>query len=75
MVEGTGHLGDLEGQWSLLPVVSMVGTDACFRAGSAVQTTLFCAAVIDGLDLLKKEHAGARDGIRYLEAEFKKGNR
>ncbi|XP_053560577.1 nonsense-mediated mRNA decay factor SMG5 isoform X2 [Bombina bombina] len=31
--------------------------------------------VIDGLDFLKKEHAGARDGIRYLEAEFKKGNR
>ncbi|KAL6032682.1 hypothetical protein STEG23_025046 [Scotinomys teguina] len=31
--------------------------------------------VIDGLDLLKKEQPGARDGIRYLEAEFKKGNR
>lgn len=31
--------------------------------------------MIDGLDLLKKEHPGARDGIRYLEAEFKKGNR
>ncbi|CAI9531822.1 unnamed protein product [Staurois parvus] len=28
--------------------------------------------VIDGLDFLKKENAGARDGIRYLEAEFKK---
>lgn len=34
-----------------------------------------CLPVIDGLDLLKKEHPGARDGIRYLEAEFKKGNR
>ncbi|CAH2327213.1 SMG5 [Pelobates cultripes] len=31
--------------------------------------------VIDGLDILKKENAGARDGIRYLETEFKKGNR
>uniref|UniRef100_A0A672UX23 Nonsense-mediated mRNA decay factor n=1 Tax=Strigops habroptila TaxID=2489341 RepID=A0A672UX23_STRHB len=31
--------------------------------------------VIDGLDFLKKENAGARDSIRYLEAEFKKGNR
>ncbi|KAG8432059.1 hypothetical protein GDO86_019524 [Hymenochirus boettgeri] len=31
--------------------------------------------VIDGLDFLKKENAGAREGIRYLEAEFKKGNR
>lgn len=31
--------------------------------------------VIDGLDFLKKDNAGARDSIRYLEAEFKKGNR
>ncbi|XP_026719861.1 protein SMG5-like [Athene cunicularia] len=33
------------------------------------------ATLIDGLDFLKKENAGARDSIRYLEAEFKKGNR
>ncbi|XP_051575111.1 nonsense-mediated mRNA decay factor SMG5 isoform X2 [Myxocyprinus asiaticus] len=31
--------------------------------------------VIDGLDMLKKENAGARDGIRFLETEFRKGNR
>ncbi|KAL4646792.1 protein SMG5 isoform X1 [Arapaima gigas] len=31
--------------------------------------------VIDGLDLLKKENSGARDGIRFLESEFRKGNR
>uniref|UniRef100_A0A8C1QML1 Nonsense-mediated mRNA decay factor n=1 Tax=Cyprinus carpio TaxID=7962 RepID=A0A8C1QML1_CYPCA len=31
--------------------------------------------VIDGLDLLKKENSGARDGIRFLETEFRKGNR
>ncbi|KAA0702728.1 Protein SMG5 EST1-like protein B SMG-5 -like protein [Triplophysa tibetana] len=31
--------------------------------------------VIDGLDMLKKENAGARDSIRFLEAEFRKGNR
>uniref|UniRef100_A0A8C4EDQ1 Nonsense-mediated mRNA decay factor n=1 Tax=Dicentrarchus labrax TaxID=13489 RepID=A0A8C4EDQ1_DICLA len=31
--------------------------------------------VIDGLDRLKKEIAGARDGIRFLESEFRKGNR
>lgn len=37
--------------------------------------SLLCPPVIDGLDLLKKEQPGARDGIRYLEAEFKKGNR
>ncbi|GCC42874.1 hypothetical protein chiPu_0027200 [Chiloscyllium punctatum] len=32
-------------------------------------------AVIDGLDFLKKENSGARDAIRFLESEFKKGNR
>ncbi|XP_060756404.1 nonsense-mediated mRNA decay factor SMG5 [Neoarius graeffei] len=31
--------------------------------------------VIDGLDVLKKENPGARDGIRFLESEFRKGNR
>lgn len=31
--------------------------------------------VIDGLDVLKKENSGARDGIRFLETEFRKGNR
>lgn len=34
-----------------------------------------CFVVIDGLDRLKKENAGARDGIRFLESEFRKGNR
>jgi hypothetical protein len=31
--------------------------------------------VIDHLDLLKKDNAGAREAIRWLEAEFQKGNR
>uniref|UniRef100_H2YVS3 PIN domain-containing protein n=1 Tax=Ciona savignyi TaxID=51511 RepID=H2YVS3_CIOSA len=31
--------------------------------------------VIDGLDAIKKESQGARDAIRYLENELKKGNR
>lgn len=35
----------------------------------------FGFVVIDGLDRLKKENAGARDGIRFLESEFRKGNR
>lgn len=34
-----------------------------------------CVVVIDGLDRLKKEISGARDGIRFLESEFRKGNR
>lgn len=32
-------------------------------------------AVIDSLDQQKKESHGARDAIRWLEAEFRKGNR
>jgi len=30
---------------------------------------------VDHLDLLKKDNAGAREAIRWLEAEFHKGNR
>lgn len=56
---------------------------SCFlRAGHRLSSSVLSPlplppspTVIDGLDLLKKEHPGARDGIRYLEAEFKKGNR
>ena len=36
---------------------------------------LLLFAVIDHLDMLKKETVGARDAIRWLEAEFHKGNR
>lgn len=36
---------------------------------------LWCVAVIDHLDTLKKENAGAREAIRWLETEFQKGNR
>jgi len=32
-------------------------------------------AVIDHLDVLKKDNAGAREAIRWLETEFRKGNR
>ena len=31
-------------------------------------------AVIDQLDILKKTSSGAREAIRWLEAEFRKGN-
>nr|XP_023423278.1 protein SMG5 isoform X2 [Cavia porcellus] len=51
-----------------LPVIRQLATSGRF-------IIIIPRTVIDGLDLLKKEHAGARDGIRYLEAEFKKGNR
>ncbi|KAK2084429.1 Protein smg5 [Saguinus oedipus] len=51
-----------------LPVIRQLATSGRF-------IVIIPRTVIDGLDLLKKENPGARDGIRYLEAEFKKGNR
>ncbi|NXU53778.1 SMG5 protein, partial [Turnix velox] len=51
-----------------LPVVKQLATSGRF-------IIIIPRTVIDGLDFLKKENAGARDSIRYLEAEFKKGNR
>ena len=37
---------------------------------------LFCfSTVIAALDELKKYNSGAREAIKYLEAEFKRGNR
>uniref|UniRef100_A0A8C6KX39 Nonsense-mediated mRNA decay factor n=1 Tax=Nothobranchius furzeri TaxID=105023 RepID=A0A8C6KX39_NOTFU len=44
-------------------------------AGSGCFIVIIPRTVIDGLDRLKKENAGARDGIRFLESEFRKGNR
>ncbi|KAM3872959.1 nonsense-mediated mRNA decay factor SMG5 [Diretmus argenteus] len=44
-------------------------------AGSGCFIIIIPRTVIDGLDTLKKETAGARDGIRFLESEFRKGNR
>ncbi|XP_061573426.1 nonsense-mediated mRNA decay factor SMG5 [Cololabis saira] len=44
-------------------------------AGSGCFIIIIPRAVIDGLDRLKKENIGARDGIRFLESEFRKGNR
>ncbi|XP_069040958.1 nonsense-mediated mRNA decay factor SMG5 isoform X2 [Lepisosteus oculatus] len=44
-------------------------------AGSGRFIVIIPRTVIDGLDVLKKENAGARDGIRFLESEFRKGNR
>ena len=39
--------------------------------------TLYCVLflVIAALDELKKYDAGAREAIKYLESEFKRGNR
>ncbi|XP_015257937.1 PREDICTED: protein SMG5 [Cyprinodon variegatus] len=44
-------------------------------AGSGCFIIIIPRTVIDGLDRLKKENPGARDGIRFLESEFRKGNR
>nr|XP_023657280.1 protein SMG5 isoform X1 [Paramormyrops kingsleyae] len=44
-------------------------------AGSGCFIIIIPRTVIDGLDILKKENSGARDGIRFLESEFRRGNR
>ncbi|CAM9810080.1 unnamed protein product [Lampetra fluviatilis] len=44
-------------------------------AASARFILLIPRAVIDGLDVMKKDEATARDAIRFLEGEFKKGSR
>lgn len=59
---------DTQALCSHLPLIRQLATSGRF-------IIIIPRTVIDGLDLLKKEQPGARDGIRYLEAEFKKGNR
>ncbi|XP_064619024.1 nonsense-mediated mRNA decay factor SMG5-like isoform X2 [Lineus longissimus] len=44
-------------------------------ANSARFIIIIPLAVIDNLDLLKKDSCNAREAIRWLEMEFKKGNR
>lgn len=51
-----------------LPLVRQLVHSGCF-------ILIIPRTVIDGLDRLKKETPGARDGIRFLESEFRKGNR
>ncbi|XP_076006333.1 nonsense-mediated mRNA decay factor SMG5 [Genypterus blacodes] len=51
-----------------LSLIRQLAASGCF-------IVIIPRTVIDGLDRLKKENAGARDGIRFLESEFRKGNR
>lgn len=51
-----------------LPLVRQLVHSGCFML-------IIPRTVIDGLDRLKKETPGARDGIRFLEIELNKGNR
>lgn len=51
-----------------LNLIRQLASSSCF-------IIIIPRTVIDGLDRLKKENAGARDGIRFLETEFRKGNR
>lgn len=44
-------------------------------ASSGCFIVIIPRTVIDGLDVLKRENPGARDSIRFLESEFRKGNR
>lgn len=51
-----------------LHLIRQLASSSCF-------IIIIPRTVIDGLDMLKKENAGARDSIRFLESEFRKGNR
>lgn len=51
-----------------LPLIRQLAHSGCF-------ILIIPRTVIDGLDRLKKETPGAREGIRFLESEFRKGNR
>jgi len=46
----------------------------CYVGPSLMCCNAGCT-VIDHLDMLKKDNAGAREAIRWLEAEFHKGSR
>ncbi|KAK7886432.1 hypothetical protein WMY93_026053 [Mugilogobius chulae] len=57
--------------WALclhLPLLRQLVNSNCF-------ILIIPRTVIDSLDRLKKDTPGARDGIRFLETEFGKGNR
>ncbi|CAN9514209.1 unnamed protein product [Ophioblennius macclurei] len=51
-----------------LGIIRQLSASGCF-------IIIIPRTVIDSLDRLKKENPGARDGIRFLESEFRKGNR
>ncbi|XP_033836605.1 nonsense-mediated mRNA decay factor SMG5 isoform X2 [Periophthalmus magnuspinnatus] len=51
-----------------LPLLRQLANSGCF-------IIIIPRTVIDSLDRLKKDTPGARDGIRFLETEFRKGNR
>lgn len=52
--------------WSVEENKKMKGKDGLF---------VICLAVISALDELKKYDTGAREATKFLEQEFKKGNR
>ncbi|XP_039608358.1 protein SMG5 [Polypterus senegalus] len=77
-----GSLQQPKTQTSMSPYLVPDTTTLCQHLGLIRQLAssgrfiiIIPRTVIDGLDFLKKENAGARDGIRFLESEFRKGNR
>uniref|UniRef100_A0A673IHL2 Nonsense-mediated mRNA decay factor n=1 Tax=Sinocyclocheilus rhinocerous TaxID=307959 RepID=A0A673IHL2_9TELE len=77
-----GSLQQPKAQSSMSPYLVPDTTVLCQHLGllrqlaaSGCFIVIIPRTVIDGLDLLKKENSGARDGIRFLETEFRKGNR
>uniref|UniRef100_A0A8C5E3Z5 Nonsense-mediated mRNA decay factor SMG5 n=1 Tax=Gouania willdenowi TaxID=441366 RepID=A0A8C5E3Z5_GOUWI len=77
-----GSLQQPKAQSSMSPYLVPDTTALCHHlnllrqlASSSCFIIIIPRTVIDGLDRLKKENPGARDAIRFLEAEFRKGNR
>ncbi|KAM9723743.1 LOW QUALITY PROTEIN: nonsense-mediated mRNA decay factor SMG5 [Menidia menidia] len=77
-----GSLQQPKAQSSMSPYLVPDAAALCLHLGLIRQLAasgcfiiIIPRTVIDGLDRLKKENPGARDSIRFLEAEFRKGNR
>ncbi|XP_076869079.1 nonsense-mediated mRNA decay factor SMG5 [Brachyhypopomus gauderio] len=77
-----GSLQQPKAQSSMSPYLVPDATALCQHlslvrqlAASGCFIIIIPRTVIDGLDCLKKENPGARDSIRFLESEFRKGNR
>lgn len=76
------HSSTAHQRWTLPPYVVPDAPTLCDHltlvrqlATSSRFMVIIPVDVIDHLDVLKKDNASAREAIRWLEAEFRKGNR
>jgi protein SMG5 len=81
-LEGSLQSQDAASHASLPPYLVIDAPSVCDHlalikqlAASSRFIVIVPLAVVDHLDILKKDNAGAREAIRWLEAECRKGNR